>query len=98
MMTLFFGSKTRIRSGLQSHPKAHAFRRGVVYFGKAARSMSAELYLLAPGAYTWSLVNKAPDDERRTSATGVLSVRSRRTRVRFEIPPRELCFLNVRRR
>jgi hypothetical protein len=62
------------------------------HFGSAPRKMGAELYLLARGAYGWSLANGAGD----VLATSSLEVSGPRASIRFELPPGVLCTLTVR--
>jgi hypothetical protein len=62
------------------------------HFGTGNRPMQAELYLLSPGDYAWTL-----EDGAGLSLAGPtpVAVSGRRTRVGFELPPRRLCVLRV---
>lgn len=62
------------------------------HFGDKPRAMGAELYLLSPGRYRLSLVEK---DTGKTLSEQPISVESQRTAVRFELPPRKLCLLRI---
>lgn len=66
------------------------------HFGERSRPMSAELYLLAPGAYTFTLT-LASDTQTAAPALAskAVTVTGPRTRLSFELPPRKLCILSV---
>jgi len=73
------------------------FKAELFHFGRNKRAMSAELYLLKPGDYTLVIARK--DAEGQTPLkTHRFTVRGRRDQVSFELPPRKLCILDVRRR
>jgi hypothetical protein len=76
---------------------AEQFAAELFHFGQGKRPMSAELYLLKPGEYTLSLTAKN-GEEQRPLTTDKFVVNSGRTRVYFELPPRRLCILKIRRR
>jgi hypothetical protein len=61
------------------------------HFGDGPRAMEAELFLLGPGHYGWSLAGAAG----REIATSSLEVSSERPTIRFALPPRELCTLTI---
>ncbi len=72
------------------------FAAELFHFGENKRPLSAELYLLAPGDYTLTLVAKS--DARQTPiATQPITAKGPRTRMTFALPPRELCLLRIRR-
>jgi hypothetical protein len=73
------------------------FAAELFHFGREKRPMSAEFYLLDPGEYTLSLATKN-GAIRRPLATDEVVVKGDGTRVFFELPPRRLCVLNIRRR
>ena len=60
------------------------------HFGPAPRPMGAELYLLQPGPYRWTLTADTTVLQR-----GELTVDGPRARIAFELPPRQLCRLAV---
>ncbi|MBC8876485.1 MAG: hypothetical protein H8E44_44215 [Planctomycetes bacterium] len=62
------------------------------HFGKSCRTMGAELYLLASGRYTFTLVDRA--GETMTSSTP-FTVDGPRARIDFELPPQRLCVLRI---
>lgn len=62
------------------------------HFGAAPRSLGAELYLLKPGTYRWTL---AVGDERLQD--GTVSVAGPRAQTAFELPSRQLCRLTLTR-
>ncbi len=72
------------------------FEAELFHFGKASRSMSAELYLLAPGNYAVSIkpTGQTSGGDRKT---GRVTVRGPRTRISFSLPARRLCILCVSR-
>ena len=64
----------------------------LLHFGDQSRAMQAELYLLAPGAYTASLsdaTGKPVQSAQRFTVSGP------RTRIQLELPPRKLCTLRI---
>ncbi|HEV58251.1 MAG TPA: hypothetical protein ENN87_12285 [Phycisphaerales bacterium] len=63
------------------------------HFGQAPREMTAELYLLEPGRYTWQI--RISDQRDTPLSTGRFSVSGPRTRIAFEVPCRALCRLNI---
>ena len=68
------------------------FSAELFHFGDKPRPMAAELYLLKPGRYTFTLV----DDAEQVNVTATpLSVEGPRTRIRFELPARKRCVLRV---
>jgi hypothetical protein len=69
------------------------FAARLFHFGRDARPMEAELYLLKAGEYTLTLV---PEGAGEAAATERLTVAGPRTRVAFELPPREPCVLQAR--
>jgi hypothetical protein len=73
------------------------FAAELFHFGKGKRPMSAELYLLRPGEYILTLKIK-DGKEQKALTTDDFVVKGSRTRVFFELPPRKLCILNIRRR
>jgi len=68
------------------------FAARLYHFGAEPRAMEAELYLLVAGAYRFQLI--APDGS-QLSAARPASVRGRRTRIEFTLPPRTECVLRV---
>ncbi len=64
------------------------------HFGPEERPMGAELYLLSPGSYTFTLSPRGGQGGRRIEGEP-LTVSGRRTRIAFTLPPRRLCTLSV---
>ena len=65
------------------------FEAELFHFGQESRPMAAELYLLAPGAYAFSV--------EPGNVSQPFTVSGSRTRLAFELPPRQLCILRVAR-
>ena len=69
------------------------FAAELYHFGVRKRPLGAELYLLKPGRYEMILrTADEPPVSQEVVVTGL------RTRIRFELPPRKLCTLTVRRK
>jgi len=66
------------------------------HFGADAREMSAELYLLKPGSYRFTIEPAVRKGQPPTDARALV-VKARRTRITFELPPRKRCVLRVYR-
>jgi hypothetical protein len=66
-------------------------------FQKGPVKMSAELYLLAKGKYTFTISAKGIKG-RASLVIKTFTVRGPRTRISFELPGQRLCNLAVRRR
>ena len=64
-------------------------------FGQERRSMAAEFYLLDPGNYQLTIAAGKGEESQRLE-THEFVVKTRRTRVDFDLPPRKLCTLQVR--
>jgi len=72
------------------------FGAELFHFGRKKRHITAEFYLLKPGDYKLTIVLK--DAEGQTSLrTHEFTVKGLKNRVSFELPPRRLCLLHVRR-
>ncbi len=71
------------------------FTAELFHFGQLNRKMAAELYLLDTGRYGFTIIDKA--DGKQVS-NGLFEVKSARTRISFELPPRRLYALQVRKR
>jgi hypothetical protein len=67
------------------------FAAELFHFGEDTRHMGAELFMLARGAYRWSLASGAG----KVLATSSLEVSGPRASIRFELPARVLCTLTV---
>ena len=65
------------------------------HFGPAPRTMSAELYLLAPGRYTWQLLEDGKPQP--GAAPRPLVVNGPKARITFRLPPARLCELRIQR-
>lgn len=68
------------------------FAAHLFHFGSEPRTMAAEFYLLAPGRYVLSV---QPEQEPQKTLTQPFRVTSRRTRVSFALPPKQLCRARV---
>jgi len=68
------------------------FSAELFHFGRQARRMGAELYLLDPGRYTLTIVDHAGAE---ITPPAAVSVRGPRTRVAFTLLPRKRCVLRV---
>lgn len=71
------------------------FSAELFHYGTGPREMAAELYLLTPGRYTFSLMDQSA---RQTVDERGLTVTAQHTRVQFELPARRLCVARVRPR
>ena len=67
------------------------FAAELFHFGEDTRPMGAELFMLAKGAYRWSLANGAG----KVLAVSSLDVSGPRASIHFELPPRVLCTLTL---
>ena len=68
------------------------FSAELFHFGERPRPMAAELYLLKPGRYTFTLVD---DAQQPIVAPAPFTVEGPRTQIRFELPARKRCVLRV---
>jgi hypothetical protein len=66
-------------------------------FGEDKRKMTAELYLLEPGVYTYRLWKGSSTSESISPPTE-FSVTGRRTKITFDLPARLLCTLRICRK
>lgn len=69
------------------------FAAELFHFGKAARQMSAEIFLLRPGDYEMTL---APAEGGKAWLTRTLKVSGQRTRIALELPARQRAALALR--
>ena len=69
--------------------KTH-FTAELYHFGSDPREMGAEFYLLAPGQYKWTLTSGGEEISR-----GQVEVSGQRTPIRFTLPARRLCTLQI---
>lgn len=60
------------------------------HFGRASRAMGAELYLLEPGQYQWTLAAG-----NKTLQQAAVAVSGPRTQVAFTLPARQACRLTI---
>ncbi len=79
-------------AALVTESGTNAFTAELFHFGEKPRPMAAELYLLEPGNYAFSV---PPIEASITSAPQPFTVTGARTRITFELPPRRLCVLRV---
>jgi len=68
------------------------FAAELYHFGEKPRKMAATLYLLKPGRYQMHLRANT-----KTIATRILNATGRQTHIEFELLPRQLCTLSVKR-
>jgi hypothetical protein len=68
------------------------FTAELFHFGKSARAISAELYLLKPADYRFTLT--VPSVSKPLS-TGTFTAKGPRTRINFELPPQIACELSI---
>jgi len=73
------------------------FTAELFHFGEKKRPMSVEFYLLNRGKYVLTIAAR-DGREQKLLGTDEFVVESRRTHVSFELPPRKLCILHIRRR
>ncbi len=73
------------------------FEAELFHFGREKRPMSAEFYLLKGGEYILTLTIKN-GEEQKPLVTDKFEVKGGRARVFFELLPRKLCILKIRRR
>ena len=79
-------------AALVSKSGRDGFAAELFHFGEEPRPLSAELFLLDAGEYTYALKSNEG-----TEAEGRLTVSGARTKIAFELPPRRLCTLVVTR-
>ncbi|MCD6288229.1 MAG: hypothetical protein J7M12_03855, partial [Candidatus Hydrogenedentes bacterium] len=68
------------------------FESELVHFGDSPRQMGAELYLLDPGKYKVTLINKSTGKHLKNDR---VTVTGQRTRIKFRIPSLTPCVLRV---
>ena len=97
-------TEARNIAALVTESGTEQFTAELFHFGREKRPMSAEFYLLKPGEYILTLTIKngavlgTPYGEQKPLTTNKFVVKGHRTQVFFELPPRRLCILNIRRR
>jgi len=69
------------------------FSAELFHFGERPRTMAAELYLLTPGRYEWTITDS---DGERLTPPQPFSVAGPRTKITFELPPQTTCVLGVK--
>jgi len=82
-------------AALVTQADTERFTAELFHFGAEPRAMSAELYLLSPGRYTFEL---RPAGAATAVKAIPFSVTGRRTRISFDLPARRLCVLSIRRK
>jgi hypothetical protein len=90
-------TESRNIAALVTESGTEEFAAELFHFGLGKRPMSAEFYLLKGGEYILTLTAKN-GEEQKPLITDNFVVKGGRTQVFFELPPRELCTLNIRRR
>jgi hypothetical protein len=83
-------TRPREIAALVTNTDRRHFTAELFHFGRAPRTMGAELYLLENGQYRWTLTSGTTTLEQST-----VTVSGPRTRVMFELPPRQLCQLTL---
>ena len=81
---------------LVTESTAGEFSAELFGFGQRQRTMSAEFYLLEPGRYKLT-ITAGDNGGRQSPETYEFSVKNRRTRVNFKLPPRKPCVLHISR-
>ncbi len=81
-------------AALVTDASPQALEAMLYHFGDEARPMQAELFLLQPGRYTLRL--RTAGDAAQTLDEQAVTVEGQVTPVSFELPPRQLCVLEVR--
>ncbi len=79
-------------AALVTDARARHFAAEMFHFGAEPREMGAELYLLEPGEYTLSLLDRGSN---QTLHTQPVAAAGQPTRVYFDLPPRRLCVLTI---
>lgn len=70
------------------------FGAELFHFGSEPRRMAAQLHLLEPGRYTWMLKDA---NSRRIVAQGSAAADAGGAEISFELPPKRLCVIEVKR-
>lgn len=84
-------------AALVTESGTNGFAAELFHFGQDSRVMSAELYLLAPGEYTMTLIEATTGRDAPVGPRPV-TVKGPRTRVAFELPSRRWVVLKVARK
>lgn len=79
-------------AALETERGADRFSAELFHFGSQARTMGAELYLLKPGSYRYTLID---DTGTEIAPAGEFLMRGLRVRIEFVVPPRKPCSLKV---
>ncbi len=82
-------------AALVTQADTERFTAELLHFGDGPRRISAELYLLSPGRYSFEI--RPAGAATAVKAPMPLSVTGRRTRISFDLPARKLCILSIRR-
>lgn len=82
-------------AALVSETAKDRFTAELFHFGNLSRPMTAELYLLDHGKYKFSILDK---ETGKQVTNELFEVKGARTQISFELPPRRLYTLNVRKR
>ena len=72
------------------------FRAELFHFGDKPRQMSAELYLLEPGEYTFTVYSEGINTDKEKTFKRI-TVSDKKTNVTFLLLPKKLCILEIRR-
>ncbi|MBN1442338.1 MAG: hypothetical protein JXA90_06490, partial [Planctomycetes bacterium] len=83
----------RAIAALVTHSSRARFTAELFHFGEKPRAMGAELYLLAPGRYSYILIDARAELE--LAPRRELAVTGPRTRIELELPPQKLCVLKI---
>ena len=72
------------------------FQADLYHFGEKPLDMSAVFYLLDPGTYTFQLVPKGKNTNKEKTVKEII-VANANTPIAFQLPPKTLCILDIRR-
>lgn len=79
-------------AALVTESNGKRFESEIIHFGHEPRHMGAELYLLEPGRYTFTLREKTTG---QTIGSQPLTINGRHSRVKFHIPAKTLCIMEI---
>jgi len=89
-------TSSRDIAALVTQSSQNHFSAELFHFGSAPRKMRAELYLLKPGTYKIILREKGKKDKKKQLRRKI-QITAPRTQVQFQLPPQQLCVLEVRK-
>jgi hypothetical protein len=83
----------RAIAALVTHSSRERFTAELFHFGQKPRPMGAELYLLAPGRYSYALLDGTSDVA--LTPRFDFTVTGPRTKIELELPPQKLCVVKI---